>query len=327
MQNLKYISLVVLVYISTSLSGQKTSELVELSGIAYHKGELAVVGDESGWVYYRFKSDPKVNTSFELKSVDKKIKPVKNGIKDVDVDLESIDFTPNGEIVVLSEKHASIWNENGLLMQYSNEYKELAGRGLEGIAITKSDNSDYDWQSVAVWEGGYLEKRKMPDSLDGERLRKSFQPILLHHYGGAQDASKSSKVKVVELEMDLANYWLNDISGIYGEPHAFRFRVPDLVWYKGDVICLLSSEREPALSYGQIGNAKFGIKALQRFDLDGKAKGEPVDLTRYFKKAETSHNKNWEGMSWLVEGESLILCMDAGNGNEVTIIELPTLLR
>jgi hypothetical protein len=101
----------------------------------------------------------------------------------------------------------------------------------------------------------------------------------------------------VELEVPL-------LDGV--EPEVQRFRAPDLVWthlkkesqFEWGFIVVISSQNSK-------DRPDYQHHWLQRFDLQGKPVGDPLDLSRSL--PPTIQGANWEGLSWFVPGKSVVL--------------------
>jgi hypothetical protein len=94
------------------------------------------------------------------------------------------------------------------------------------------------------------------------------------------------------------------------EPYAQRFRAPDLVWTR-----FRSNSSDDwgflVLITSQNGGERpqYAYHWLQRFGMDGKIVGEPLDLSQYLPQETCS--ANWEGLSWFELGKSVVLVHEA----------------
>ena len=103
------------------------------------------------------------------------------------------------------------------------------------------------------------------------------------------------------------------------EPHAQRFRAPDLVWSltgKSGFIVLLCSENG--------GRARtYRHHRLQRFSRSGEPVGGSIDLNRL--APPHLRGSNWEGLDWFVPSESLIVVCERSplGPGAAMIVDLP----
>jgi hypothetical protein len=197
----------------------------------------------------------------------------------------------------------------GLVVQYDETLNEIAGRGLEGLAVRpRSDGGS--WVAV-LWEGGYSDPGKS-EHVD----HFPMAPLLVVH---------DLPAGATGFEHRLEDFPANplDVPVPEGEePEAQRFRAPDLVWHRlpggewGFIVLLSSENRSP--------DRRYHHRWIQRFDQNGKRVGKPVDI-------ETSlppdmQDLNWEGLGWFEEGQRLVTVHDDPDDagpTEALVIELP----
>jgi len=234
------------------------------------------------------------------------------------IDLEGMDRLADGRLALLSERLHALVGESGLIVQYDKILAEVAGRGLEGVAVRALPG---EVSRIAVlWEGGYPQYPYVPLSLKQAAGRIAMKPLLLVHdlkpYVSGVTVLRNDASKFVELNVPVP-------SG--KEPEAQRFRAPDLVWSRfhrvgrseWGIIALLSSENS--------GGARvYQYHWLQRFDLDGVPSGPHLDLAILLPPAIQS--LNWEGIAWFERGKSLVLVHEASQlqPSSAYILCLPT---
>jgi len=323
----------------------------EASGIARIGDRLLLVGDDADGRYFELVMD---DPSARISPLDPaRVREVVLHNAELAMDLEAIDIMADGRLAILSEQlHCIIAQRNPgsenftIAAEYDKMFAEFANRGLEGLAVKSAGNGG---SSVAVlWEGGYPEIKNMNPQLRDCVGRFPMKPVIIVH----------------ELERNEVMGWVRnprmsitlEVPEPVGEvPTAQRFRGSDLVWhcwqdpevagkYVEGFIILLSSENSPPDG----SSREYKLKLLQRFDVNGKPFGEPIDLTEICRKTlagyscdyargddtrgpdDGSHRDlsdhmkkikivleesdwqkiNWEGLDWFEEGESLISVYD-----------------
>jgi len=214
-------------------------------------------------------------------------------------DLEGVDRLADGKLVFLSERLRSLVGEDGIIAEYDSLLGEFANRGLEGVAVRPLPGGIS--RIAVLWEGGYPDYASVPWSLRSTAGRQSMRPLVVVH-------DLNSGVRGVELKMRDAKLAVElEVPEPAGEePEAQRFRAPDLVWTRSrngsadDWIFLVL-----IVSQDSVESPQYLYHWLQRFDLQGKTVGAPLDLAQFLPK-EISH-ANWEGLSWFEPGTSLVL--------------------
>jgi hypothetical protein len=290
----------------------------EASGVARVGNTLLVVDDSETGAYYRVAMGKLRGPLFDLNT----LRPERVALKQagLGVDLESIDILADGRVVVLSERLRSLVSDAGIIAEYDNELAEMGKRGVEGLAIRPLPNGAS--RVAVVWEGGYPEFGKLRRKKASKR--KAWLPIIVVH-----DIPRNGQAGRVRLRKEgtMIEVAVPEPEGV--EPDAQRFRAPDLVWAKlssrgghddWGFILLLSSQN---------GRAKptFAHLWLQRFKMDGRPTGEPLDLAAFL-PAELAH-ANWEGLAWFEAGRKLVLVHegDSKTRAHAFILELPEAWR
>lgn len=271
----------------------------EASGIARLGPDLLIVGDDDPGAYYRVTLSDQKGPAIPIDS--SKVMRVALPRGTLALDLEAIDVLADGRIVVLSERLRALISEDGVVAEYDHPLSEFGNRGLEGLAVRRL--GDGSSRIAVLWEGGYPEYKDVLGQLQRPVGRLPLLPVILvHDLKPGKNAGKI-KAKHTRKRIEL------DVPKPTGqEPQAQRFRAPDLVWHhlgeKGcGFIVLLSSQNSP-----EVGKTKYMHTWLQRFTIDGRSLGEPLDLKRllptHLKKA------NWEGLGWFEDCETVVIIHD-----------------
>lgn len=303
-----------MVLAATALLAQKSpppARIREASGVVRQGSHLLVVDDSDVGAYYRVHWKKPESPVIDLNA--QKPERVRLKSRNLGVDLESIDLMNDGRVALLSERLRSLVSDDGVIAEYDSELAETGKRGLEGVAIRELDGGAS--QVAVLWEGGY------PDFglIAPTRQRSVFKPLVVVH-----DVPRNGKVGRVRLKDAPRTIELDVPQPAGEEPRAQRFRAPDLRWYpfreggtaKWGFVVLLSSQNG-------LAQPEFQYKWLQRFDLDGKRVGEPLDLSRHF--PPELMRANWEGLAWMEFGRSMILVHeeDPGLPPHAFLLELP----
>jgi hypothetical protein len=285
-------SLCLLLIALVTLSGCRENALRGASGVCRSGGNLLVAGDKDGSGFFQVGIPATTGALLPL------ITPVSwmhIPHPEFAQDLEGIDILADGRVVVLSEKNHCLIGVEGLVVQYDETLAEIAGRGLEGVAVRPGD--DGGSLVAVVWEGGYPRPDKgasnTPDTF-------AMLPFVVMH-----PLEPGAGNVVPDLE-DHPPIPLHVPMPEGDEPEAQRFRAPDLVWHRfpdstWGFIVLLSSEDlvdEPAYHH----------RWLQRFNLEGDCVGEPLNIETGL--PENMLGLNWEGLDWFEEDTRLILVHD-----------------
>ncbi len=284
-------------------TGVQAEGIEEASGIARLDDRLLIVGDKTPGAYCtyplattqapRITLDPALQTQISLPE------------GAAALDLEGIAVLADGRVAVLSERLRALVGAQGIIAEYGTQLTEFGNRGLEGVAVLPDGRG---MSRVAVlWEGGYPEYDAMPLELRHIVGRHPLRPVIWVHTiarGEAKLHVWSSHVQSIELQVPVPDQT--------DPPNGQRFRAPDLVWHRWKsqsqeelgFIVLLNSENSPV-------NRKPDYRQyhwLQRFTLDGKPYGEPLNLKALL--PEDLRDRNWEGLGWYVAGEQLIMVHD-----------------
>lgn len=292
--------------------GAESRKVIEASGVSVLDRKLLVVGDESPGGYYKVQVPADPGMEVWHFPIDKgEWCEIPGG--DFAADLESIDLIGDRP-VVLSEQLRMLIGDTGRIKEYKSRWAEFAGRGLEGLAIRELNSKA--WQLAVLWEGGYLERRKLPtDDVSDKFGGHSIKPMIFLH-------------KIIESNGELEDPDSNwrcpitlDVEKPPGdEPNAQRFRAPDLVWHKlkngrWGFIVLLSSLDSP--KDGTPPNYACSLKRLQRFDDTGKP------IPGYYDLKKNLPDRNWEGLAWFEEWKTLVLVYDDDDDAGAAVITLP----
>jgi len=316
----------------------------EASGIARQGDRLIIVGDDADGRYFELDLEGQRGPIIPIDP--KKVREVVLPGAGLAMDLEGIDVLADGRIVILSEQlRCLIGGESAgvdpltVVAEYDRTLAGFGIRGLEGLAVKKKGGGG---SRVAVmWEGGYPEYKSVPGQLRGFVGRLPFKPVIVVHEVRDGGVIRAGHNPLKEIQLDVP-----EPDG--DPPIAQRFRGSDLVWYQwsggedegGNVegfIVLLTSENSPPDEFGI--DKSYEIKVLQRFDMDGKPVGDPLDLNKICAQAFTDYIENisvsmgdkmlshcrqvksiledssgeevnWEGLGWFEEGKSLIAIYD-----------------
>jgi hypothetical protein len=233
------------------------------------------------------------------------------------MDLEGVDSLADGRLVFLSERLRSLIAEDGLIAEYDSLLGEFANRGLEGIACRPLAGRVS--RIAVVWEGGYPDYASVPWSVRDSVGRKAMRPLVVVHdlKPGTRDAELKMRDAVLSVELQTPQ-------PPGEEPDGQRFRAPDLAWIRlrnsGEpqwgLLVLISSQNSG-------DRPEYRHHWLQRFDLQGKPVGEPLDLARFL--PGEMQGANWEGLSWFQPGQSVVLVHERARGQlpHALIVTLP----
>lgn len=285
-------------------TGVHAKGLEDASGITRLDDMLLIVGDKSPGAYYTY---PLAKTQEPLITLDPALQTqIQLPEGAVALDLEGIAVLVDGRVVVLSERLRSLVGTQGVIAEYGTPLTEFGNRGLEGVAVFPAGQAG---SRVAVlWEGGYPEYEQMPEELRQIVGRPPLRPVIWVHTIARGEANLrvwSNQVQRIELQVPVPDQ--------IDPPNGQRFRAPDLVWHRWKsqsqeqlgFIVLLNSEDSPVNRKPEYRRHQW----LQRFTLEGKPFGEPLDLKVLL--PEDLRDRNWEGLGWYVPDEKLIIVHDA----------------
>ena len=271
-------------------------ELVEASGVVRVGEQLIIVSDDSAGALFRYELPNRDyhNRKAALLATISIDKPLYQAFTSSDAsDLESIDVLPNGQILVLSEQAAALFTKDGLAVQYPEELKELASRGLEGLAIHS------DGQVVVLWEGGYYSPGVLPGIFAGDSDNHKLSPkprFCVHTFPVSPETSAC-----------MGENAIRDLEVPSPPDSTQSFRAPDLVWdTDGQSFIVLLASLNAA-------NDAFRYLWLQRFSVSGEPSGAPLNLCDQGilpQQLRDGPESNIEGLAWFDPGESLILIND-----------------
>lgn len=232
------------------------------------------------------------------------------------IDLEGIALLAPGRPVLVSERTHTLITRGKWLADYPDVFDEIGNRGLEGVAVRRA--SDTTLQIAALWEGGFLDKRRLPLELQADSVvNRSLKPLLCIHTIPADSSRWREPVNacprganVLELELPPAPDTMQ------------RFRAADLIWLpdgKGFLVLLTSQNTTTA------PDVLYKYKWVQRYDLEGHPVGaHEVDLCSAAIPIElrVEGTGNVEGIGWFEEGKSIIIVSDYDEGAPVAILSL-----
>lgn len=196
---------------------------------------------------------------------------------------------------MLSERLRSLVDYEGIVAEYGSLFSEVGKRGLEGLAIRPLPKSAS--RIAVLWEGGYPDQSSLPARLRRSRAPRPLLPLVLVHDLISRGRAGCLRMDGAVTAVDL------DVPHLPGETTtAQRFRAPDLLWTKlgagwGFIVVIFSQNAADRPTYAH--------HWLQRFGLDGKRVGEPLDLALHVPVDHKS--ANWEGMCWLDPGKSVVM--------------------
>lgn len=316
----------------TNAGGRRPVDgIEEPSGVTRAGDALLVVGDGDARRWYACPVPPDARGLIPLPAAALTVHGLASA-RDA-TDLEAVDVLADGRVVVLSEDARSLYDARGRVVRYPVEWEETDGRGLEGLAVTPAGAGD---SRVAVlWEGGYLRTH-------GEHGVAAARPRVLVHRVAAGAHGGELREADVERRVELR---VPEPAG--REPHAQRFRAPDLVWHRwtdaasareveGWIVLLSSgwgerpdpgSVEECAAVTDDGRPRRWCHRWLQRFTTDGAPAGDPVDLDPLL--PERVRWTNWEGLGWFEAGRALVLVYDesvadrAVDPQQAFVLDLP----
>jgi hypothetical protein len=293
----------------------------EASGLARDGDRLLLVGDNDAGVYYSYPLPADVDGTASGRRLP--IDPAQLTRHALSAgpyaaDLESITVLADGRVAVLSESLGALLDADGPVAVYPRSCTELGGRGLEGLAVRPLP--DGGSRIAVLWEGGYPEDDALPPAVRTALHGRSMRPrVFVHDLApGARDVILRDRDAVIDVELRTSR-------PVGTEPTAQRFRAPDLVWHEWEIdgrrqwgfIVLMSSgwaERPASGSPEECppdpdgDSSRWCYRRLQRFTTDGRTWGDPLDLDTVLPSA--TRTLNWEGLSWLVPGQSLMMIYD-----------------
>ena len=310
--------LLLTIWLTFACKGKTAQKAVieEASGVGYHNGDLFVVDDSLNGAFFKV---PLKGKKFESVIPLNDFDPVTIALPEVGiwVDLEGIDFLADGRVILLSERLHSLVGEEGIIAEYDYPLGEIGRRGLEGVAVRELP--DGSSRIAAVWEGGYPRSSFAASAARKDISEDPFPPLIFVH-----DLKRGTRAGRIRMKLGVATAELDVPKPAGVEPDAQRFRAPDLVWYrwpqqqdKWGFIVLLSSQNAAA-------KPEFLYHWLQRFDMEGKPFGSPIDITKYV--PARLGGENWEGLGWFVPGKSLVLVHESSEKvpPNAFILELPS---
>jgi len=289
--------------------------ITEASGVIFHDGALYVVDDSAESAYFRVPLPKKPSGLIPLNGPATKRLELRNvGIW---VDLEGIAFLADNRIALLSERFRGLAGRKGIIAEYDYPLTEFGRRGLEGVAVRPLAN---EASRIAVlWEGGYPDVGSLQAQLSEKLGEIPLNPMIFVH-----DLAAGATVGRIRWKSGLMRCALRPPKPAGEEPKAQRFRAPDLVWYRWPgsqpeqwgFIVLLSSQNA-------VANPQYLHHWLQRFNTEGVAVGDPIEIADYVPKEVGC--ANWEGLCWYEEGKSVVLVHE-GRGKlqpHAFFLELP----
>jgi hypothetical protein len=268
---------------------------------------LLIVDDGLNGAYFRFDLHGEQGPEIVLDPSRVERVPLPNGY--IATDLEGIDVLADGRVVVLSERLRSLFCADGIVAEYDAPLSEFGKRGLEGVAVRALPGESS--QVAVLWEGGYPEYYSVPEQMRAQAGRKAMHPLIQVHY------LRPGESGVLVRGGGLIRLDVPRPAG--REPAAQRFRAPDLIWHqlrkdRWGFIVLLSSQ-------DSTDKPNYMYHWLQRFTVDGKRVGEPIDLDRIM--PADLKGVNWEGLGWFEEGQSVVLVYEGQTKSRTVAYVLP----
>lgn len=285
----------------------------EVSGVVVRDGFLYVVDDSVANTVFRAPLPPKLDSLIDLNSLQLERLDIGTGIL---VDIESVDVLTDGRVVVLSERLRALADQQGVVVEYDYPLAEIGRRGLEGLAVRRLPLSGS--RVAVIWEGGYPDHESLNPEVEKMIDFRPLRPVVFVH-------DLAADARPGRIRWNEGRHITLEVPTPPGaEPEAQRFRAPAIEWCRlaargPDVwgfITILSSQNATP-------RPEFRNHWLQRFDLDGKPVGEPLNLEDHLPAA--SAHANWEGLAWLEPGQRLILVHE-GRGDaspNAFALELP----
>lgn len=263
--------------------GAANVPLQDASGIARHGNELFIVGDRA--VGTLFHADAALLAGQSVVRLTLQNTSSTDFQSPMAIDLEAVDTFADGSWAVVSERSRGLALSSGRYLEYPPSMAEIGGVGLEGLSIN-ADNV-----VAALWEGGFPDAGKLPPDQARGAVR-AYAPQLCIHRLPAENGAMVCEGAVTLLQVPPA-------------PESDQvFRAPDLIWENADsLIVLLSSTNST--------HTKFRFKWLQRFSLQGKPVGEPLNLCDEGVLPAELRRSNIEGMDWFEAGRSLVFVNDS----------------
>ena len=188
---------------------------------------------------------------------------------------------------------------NGSPFEFSDEFREVCTRGLEGLAARRTNDGV---EIAALWEGGYPDPGGMPETTCKKEKGKPRAPqiLLLSWEPGVGFTSTGTPI---ELKVPQPS----------GDE---RFRAPDLVWWDDGFLVLLSSQNEDDKGYSH--------KWLVGFDHRGEQTDVCLKLEDSKVWGEDYTRRNWEALDRSLDGESLVFGYDKEAPSEIWIYRIST---
>ena len=302
-------------FIFASNPSYGADEIPEASGIARHENKLYLVGDDSPGAYFEA-PNPTPAIGAPITIVTTKV-PV--GKADLGIDLEAIEVLEDGRVLLLSEQLNALLvvkDNSGTMsvttvVEYHDQFAEVGGRGMEGLAARKTEGN---FSRIAVlWEGGYPTTEDLPRELVNA---PAMCPVVFTHNLESEAPSEIRYLrlppynKYITLKIPDYEKMAQTKNLTYQ-----RFRSPDLVWYLyqnpngkkewGFIALLGSRSLDENLEPRKM---RYQYTLLQRFTKDGFPFGEPIDIKSIV--PDNLKTKNWEGMDWYDDQKKLILVYD-----------------
>lgn len=300
------------------LIGQVGSKpiITEASGIFKEDNLLYIVSDNTAGKYFTYDiSGLKLGISTTLDD-QKRIKEHDLKLGPISLDLEGL-VVLNGKVLTISERTRTLLSYGRVIKTFSKKFTEFSNRGLEGLASRLLFEDCQIYEFASLWEGGYPAVNDISIGLVASDVKNSMAPVIVTNtYDSNFQLGQS---RIIELNMSLVNNWVDEKMKDGEEPYANRYRAPDLVWYQGGFIVLLSSER--SIPKDSKDKNRYKSKLLQRFDINGQSIKGPFDLNT---ELGDLSKLNWEGMTWNEYGKSLLLINDDDKKNPIVVmLELP----
>jgi hypothetical protein len=274
-------------------------QLLEASGLVALEDTLFMVGDDNPGLVLRYELTEEQAHNLRTSSggsITIETATIHADFGDLAIDPEGITFLQGGELALLSERLRALVAGDGIHAEYPPDMSEMAGRGLEGVAVST------DGRIATLWEGGFLNPRAFPG------VRAGFDSPSFDVMPSFVCVHSSPEVQGGLVCLNRENFITLNVPSPVDSSQAFR--APDLVWGgEGQSLIVLLSSTDRA-------NRVYRYKWLQRFSLTGEPIGEPLnlcDLELLPQHVRIGRDGNVEGMGWLDVGRTLLLINDTMN--------------
>ena len=301
-------------------SGGSSPHLLEASGVVRSGNQLFFAADGTPNAYFVYDLQPSdqprgsgpVLSSIAIDQAHLTEVPLALPLA---IDLEGIALLAAGKPVLVSERTHTLLTPGRILADYPDVFDEIGNRGLEGVAVRRL--SDTTLQVAALWEGGFLERRRVPRELQTDAVvNRPLKPLVCVHTIPSDSLRWSVPAAPCPRGVDVVG--LN----VPAAPDtAQHFRAADLIWWPDGqgFLVLLSSQNATSAD-----TIRYKYKWLQRFDVRGNLVDGPISLCAPVipEALRVKRSGNVEGLGWFEEGKSVIIVNDYEEPATVAILAL-----